>query len=612
MRHSWIQDAAKEGDLEDVKALLKANPDLASEYVSGWTALYLAAANGHKDVVDVLLAHGARVDDTCNHNNTPLYAAAGAGYRDVVALLLSAGADVTAKGNSPTPLGLAEQRGHTDVVEILRRHGGTRYRGGIHEAAALGDLEEVKTLLNLNPNLISSKDDLGSTPLVSAVCGDVRGFLRGSDKGSRLRVVELLLSNGADVKLRHYSGGKTVLWMAGGDYDLTKLFLAHGADPIAQVSETGSTPLHHAAECGGLKGAELLLENGADVDGATGYRPGTYPSAGTLHTPLYFATRDHPIRDLHRGVASLLREHGGHDSSIPYGGYIGIGGIWHTGPSTPPETKPAPTPPGRSCTVPLLRVSVRSMKGNVSKVGNKYRFQVRVEGDNESNCGLGWSGVTINVPTINSREQYLGTEIQMSSVGCSAPFQHGPGDMIFGFRDDGSFGEKPATCLFMESVREQWPPHERIALEAVLLAPYSRLDLQVRVWSNRPEAGGAFGDPDWKTAKQQKDQQGIPAYAISLTVGPLGELTSVFRGIFGGKFTMQKPMEQVLRLGCVSLIIAGIVALCVSAEIWSPPLMFKGWLLCSMGCALGNHFGADILAELHRSYSGESISTTRR
>jgi hypothetical protein len=171
----------------------------------------------------------------------------------------------------------------------------------------------------------------------------------------------------------------------------------------------------------------------------------------------------------------------------------------------------------------VLRIAVVSMDGSVSSAGPRCRFLIRVEGDNDSNCSLGLSGITINVPRIRSHERYQATEIQMSSYGCSAPFQHGPGDVILGFRDDGSFGEKTATCLKMECVREQWPPHERIALEAVLLAPYIILDLQVRVWSTRPETGDGFGDPDWMTTEQQKDQQGIPAYSLILRHEPYME-----------------------------------------------------------------------------------------
>jgi serine/threonine protein kinase len=168
--------------------------------------------------------------------------------------------------------------------------------------------------------------------------------------------------------------------------------------------------------------------------------------------------------------------------------------------------------------VSIGRISLLSMSGNVSRAGgNRYRFQIRIEANNDSNCTLGWSGLTINVPTINSRGLYTEVEIQMSSVGCTAPFKHGPGDEIFGFLDDGTFGRKQAESLFMESVREHWPPQERIVLEAVLFTSSSRLEAHLRVWSNRPTVQGeeAFGDPDWKTA-MQKDQQGIPAYRLSL------------------------------------------------------------------------------------------------
>jgi hypothetical protein len=48
-----IQDAAKSGDLEKVKALLKDNLDM-----NGGTPLYWAARLGHKDVAELLRQHG--------------------------------------------------------------------------------------------------------------------------------------------------------------------------------------------------------------------------------------------------------------------------------------------------------------------------------------------------------------------------------------------------------------------------------------------------------------------------------------------------------------------------------------------------------------------------
>ena len=56
---------------------------------------------------------------------TPLHLAAVNGNRDVAELLLASKADVNAKTNRGlTPLGLALDKDHQEVAELLRRHGG--------------------------------------------------------------------------------------------------------------------------------------------------------------------------------------------------------------------------------------------------------------------------------------------------------------------------------------------------------------------------------------------------------------------------------------------------------------------------------------------------------
>jgi hypothetical protein len=83
-----IQDAAKSGDLEKVKALLKDNPDLVSSKDNdGRTPLHRAAANGHKDVAELLLANKAELNAKDNNGFTPLHRAAANGHKDVAEVL---------------------------------------------------------------------------------------------------------------------------------------------------------------------------------------------------------------------------------------------------------------------------------------------------------------------------------------------------------------------------------------------------------------------------------------------------------------------------------------------------------------------------------------------
>ena len=83
-----IHDAAKAGDLEKVKALLKDHFDLVfNKDNDGRSPLHWAASYGHKNVVELLLANKAEVNAKDNHGQTPLHVAAAEGHKDVVELL---------------------------------------------------------------------------------------------------------------------------------------------------------------------------------------------------------------------------------------------------------------------------------------------------------------------------------------------------------------------------------------------------------------------------------------------------------------------------------------------------------------------------------------------
>merc|ERR1719506_3652221 len=87
------------GDLEAVKLLVDScDPDLdAAQKDDGWTALEIAAAYGHVEIVKFLLERGADVNKQDFDGWTPLHASAANGHMGVCLLLCGAGADLTIK-----------------------------------------------------------------------------------------------------------------------------------------------------------------------------------------------------------------------------------------------------------------------------------------------------------------------------------------------------------------------------------------------------------------------------------------------------------------------------------------------------------------------------------
>jgi len=88
-----------------------------------------AAKAGNVLQVRQLLAGGAEVDAKAGDGTTPLHVAAFWGHTGVAEALIAKGADVNARSDGDSlrkgkaPLREAVSRGHNDVVELIRKHG---------------------------------------------------------------------------------------------------------------------------------------------------------------------------------------------------------------------------------------------------------------------------------------------------------------------------------------------------------------------------------------------------------------------------------------------------------------------------------------------------------
>ena len=326
-----IHKAAREGDLEKVKTVLKRNPDMVfSKDSDGRTPLHWSAEHGHKAVVDLLLfkkadvnaktnngmtpllvatgvwcqkaavelllANQADVNAKSNDGTTPLHHAALHGYKDVAELLLAHKPDVNAKNSDGrTPFALAKFMGHEDVAELLRSHGVScnlpRSSGAnLNRWKASEEPESwvARHLQGWNHNdwleLLAALRNSQYWPMEEAEIGQHLEMLR-----DKLRT---------QVCLPNIGMHQLIEAVRDGDLEKVKSLLKEKPDWVSSKNDVGQTLLHCAALNGHTDVAKLLLEKGADVNAKD--------KSGK--TPLnYAAVNWGPNAD----VRELLRKQGG-------------------------------------------------------------------------------------------------------------------------------------------------------------------------------------------------------------------------------------------------------------------------------------------------------------
>ena len=155
--------------------------------------------------------------------------------------------------------------GKRDVVEVLLDSG---VELNIFEAAATGQTEHVRALINDNPALVNSFSPDGFSPLSLSV------FF------GHPATVDALLAAGAEVNAPSRETMKLTPLasaMATAQNEIARTLIQHGANVNAK-GESDLTPLHTAAARGNIEAATLLLEHGADINATTtdGKKPISY------------------------------------------------------------------------------------------------------------------------------------------------------------------------------------------------------------------------------------------------------------------------------------------------------------------------------------------------
>ena len=319
-----IMYAAANGDLELVRALIKAGANVKLENQFGTSAITEAAIIGATPIVEALLKAGADPNFKTPDGETPLMAAARTGKLDAAKALLDAGADINAKENwgGQSALMWAAAQSQADMVKFLASNGANlndrgkvnqwerkviqeprpkdMNKGGftpLHYAAREGCAACVQNLLTAGADP-DSEDPDRETPLLLALenlhfdTAAVLVTFKGPRGGADLDKWDLFgrspVYMAADVSTLPVKGNGAMAVLPSPDKltaaDVARMMLERGANPNIQLKRRppyrdvpqdrggdtmlaqGATPLLRAARGGDDKFVALLLEYKALVD----------------------------------------------------------------------------------------------------------------------------------------------------------------------------------------------------------------------------------------------------------------------------------------------------------------------------------------------------------
>ncbi|KAM3913542.1 poly [ADP-ribose] polymerase tankyrase-2 isoform 3-T3 [Leptodactylus fuscus] len=313
--------AAREADVARIKKHLSLEIVNFKHPQTHETALHFAGSSPYpkrKQVCELLLRKGANVNEKTKDFLTPLHVASEKGHNDVVEVLLKHEAKINTLDNlGQTCLHRAAHCGHLQTCRILLNSGCDPALVSLQGFTALqmGN-ENVQQLLQEGLSFSNTDADrqlleaakAGDLDIVKKLCNsqtvncrDVEGRqstpLHFAAGYNRVAVVEYLLQHGADVHAKD-KGGLVPLHNACsyGHYEVAELLVKHGA--VINVADLWKfTPLHEAAAKGKYEICKLLLQHGADSTKKN--RDG--------NTPLDLVKDgDTDIQDLLRGDAALL------------------------------------------------------------------------------------------------------------------------------------------------------------------------------------------------------------------------------------------------------------------------------------------------------------------
>ena len=253
--------AARQGEIDAVKALLDAKADINAVDSDGNNALVLAILNTHYDLTKFLIERGADVNVAAKNGRTALYSAVEmhdmdwsprpahketdqTTSMDIIHALLDHKANVNAQLTAPAPI----QKHAQDMGDKTMAAGTTPFT----RAARSADLELMHLLLDkgADPKLVG-KDN--QTALMVAAGVAWSDHIKGTE-AEALEAVKLCVSLGIDLNAATDKGETALHGAAHRGADSIAQYLVEKGANVSARNKRGFTPLDLAMGKGGYNG----------------------------------------------------------------------------------------------------------------------------------------------------------------------------------------------------------------------------------------------------------------------------------------------------------------------------------------------------------------------
>jgi ankyrin repeat protein len=302
--------AAYQNNLALAEELLNAHANVnAVTRLESVTPLYMACESGSAPMVELLLKHGATVNQADGLGTTPLMMAAASGNAAVVKVLLDHGADVNVKehAHEQTALMFAANLNRADVISVLLTHGADP-----NAASKVEHTNKPVTSLDQRQGaLLPDKQSAakpGEKPVSNA--GVTSAPEGKTDQKQGAALPETASPKPAEKVVSSNSGAMPVTDSKKDDKkeDATAAYRNRGVATMG-----GMTPLLFAARQGNIDAITALLAGGANIN----------ETSGSEHTtPLVMA-----IMNGHYDLAKVLVEHG---ADVNLANDEGVAPLWAT------------------------------------------------------------------------------------------------------------------------------------------------------------------------------------------------------------------------------------------------------------------------------------------